>query len=119
MGRIIQPKGSKGSLKWIQQVVNDNPSLLDSQIKKSIRLPKNQEIEWFSPRADDDYAEYRDQAFLSLLGIKTAELKLKNFWPARGPQWDALGRIKSKAYFMVEAKAHVTEVLSSSQAKAT
>ena len=43
--------------------------------------------------------------------------KLKDFWPPRGPQWDALGRIKEKAYFLVEAKAHVSELMSSSQAK--
>jgi hypothetical protein len=28
MGRIIQPKGSKGSLRWIQHVVNDCPEVL-------------------------------------------------------------------------------------------
>ena len=39
--------------------------------------------------------------------------KLKDFWPPRGPQWDALGRIFKTAYFLVEAKAHVTELISS------
>jgi hypothetical protein len=51
------------------------------------------------------------------LGIKLNDVKLKDFWPSRGPQWDALGRISDKAYFLVEAKAHITEIISSSQAK--
>jgi hypothetical protein len=35
MGRITQPKESKGSLKWIQVVVNDNPVLLDDLIGRA------------------------------------------------------------------------------------
>ena len=106
MGRIIQPKGTKGSLKWIQEIVNSNPRVLDNPIKKFISKDKKQNIEWLSPKADDDYAEYRDQAFPDLLGIKLTQTKLKDFWPAQGPQWDALGRLNDRAYFLVEAKAH-------------
>jgi hypothetical protein len=119
MGRIIQPKETKGSLRWIQHIVNVCPKYLDAPIKEFLRADKNDEIEWLSPKADDEYAEYRDQAFLDLLGIKLAKRRLQEFWPIRGPQWDALGRIDDKAYFLVEAKAHVSEILSSSQAKAS
>jgi hypothetical protein len=69
-----------------------------------------------SPKADDDFAEYRDQAFLDLLGIKLPKKRLQDFWPSRGPQWDALGRIDDKVYFLVD-KAHVAEIVSLSQAK--
>jgi len=117
MGKIKQPKGEKGSLKWIQHIVNECPYVLNKQINDSLDFGKNQSIEWLSPKADDDYSEYRDQAFLNLLGIELSKTKLKDFWPQRGPQWDALGRVKNKAYFFVEAKAHVTELLSSSMAK--
>jgi hypothetical protein len=117
MGRITQRKGSKGSLKWIQEVVNDKPVLLNESIKKAICFEKERETEWLSPLAGDDYSEYRDQDFLDLLGITLSRVKLKDFWPSGGPQWDALGRIKDKAYFLVEAKAHVSEIISSSQAK--
>ncbi len=117
MGRIVQPKGNKGSLKWIQHVVNDHPDILNRTIDVSIGIEQEQPIEWLSPKAKDEYAEYRDQAFLDLLGIKLRKRKLKDFWPNRGPQWDALGRIENKAYFLVEAKAHVSEIISSSQAK--
>ena len=118
MGRIIQPKGNKGSLKWIQHIVNDLPHILNKPINEFIGSKKESRIEWLSPKADDDYAEYRDQDFLDLLGIKLTKTKLGDFWPSRGPQWDALGRIDDKAYFLVEAKAHVAEIISSSQAKA-
>ena len=117
MGKVKQPKGEKGSLKWIQQVVNDCPDVLNKPINNFLGSSKKHTIEWLSPRADDDYSEYRDQAFLNLLGIELSKTKLKDFWPQRGPQWDALGRVKNKAYFLVEAKAHVTELTSSSMAK--
>ncbi|MDF1593563.1 MAG: hypothetical protein P1P89_18805 [Desulfobacterales bacterium] len=102
----------KGSLKWIQALVNEQPHLLDKPIKKIIGADKGRNIEWLSPHVNDDYAEYRDQAFLDLLGIKLSKKKLKDFWPNRGPQWDALGRTGNEAYFLVEAKAHVSEIIS-------
>lgn len=104
-------------MNWIQEVVNNKPLLLDNPIKKFIGADKKNNIGWLSPKAEDAYAEYRDQAFLDILGIKLTKTKLKDFWPARGPQWDALGRLKNKAYFIVEAKAHIQEIISSSQAK--
>ena len=86
MGRIVQPKGTKGSLKWIQHSINECPEALTSPIKKIIGGNFEQTIEWLSPKADDDYSEYRDHAFLDLLGIKLSKTKLKDFWPVRGPQ---------------------------------
>ena len=117
MGKVKQAKGRKGSLKWIQKLVNEKPDVLNKQINDSLGFSKKQSIQWLSPKANDDYSEYRDQAFLDLLGIELSKTKLKDFWPQRGPQWDALGRVKNKAYFLVEAKAHVTELISSSMAK--
>ncbi len=117
MGRIIQPKGTKGSLKWIQHLVNDCPDVLSKPVIDAIGADKGQPVEWLSPKADDDYSEYRDEDFLDLLGIKLAKTSLNDFWPKRGPQWDALGRIEDKTYFLAEAKAHVSEIISSSQAK--
>jgi len=117
MGRITQPKGTKGSLKWIQHVVNDCPNALSGPIKNFFDYKDDSSIEWLSPKENDDYSEYRDQAFLDLLGIKLSKKKIKDFWPSRGPQWDALGKIDNKVCFLVEAKAHVSEIMSSSQAK--
>jgi hypothetical protein len=117
MGRIKQPKGNKGSLKWIQYVVNSHSDVLNNPIYNFLGYDNSRPIEWLSPKAGDDYSEYRDQAFLDLLGIKLSKTRLKDFWPKRGPQWDALGRIGDRAYFLVEAKGHVSELISSSQAK--
>ena len=110
MGRAAQQKGTKGSLKWIQQIVNNFSGALNKPINDFLGSENNRPIEWLSPKADDDYSEYRDQAFLDLLRIKLSKTKLKDFWPSRGPQWDALGRIEDKTYFLVEAKAHVSEI---------
>lgn len=118
MGRIIQQKAEKGSLKWIQYILNDHPEMLDNSINKFLPDSYTQPIKWLSPLADDDYAEYQDHTFLDLLGLKLTKKELKDFWPSQGPQWDALGRIKNEAYFLIEAKAHVSEIISSSQAKA-
>jgi len=57
MSRIIQPKGSKGSLKWIQHVVNDCPDALSNPIITAIEVDREESIEWLSAKADDDYAE--------------------------------------------------------------
>ena len=75
MGKIIQQKGIKGSLKWTQYILNEHPDFLDNSINKFLPDSYTQPIEWLSPLADDDYAEYRDQIFLDLLEIK---LKKKN-----------------------------------------
>jgi hypothetical protein len=117
MGRIKQPKGRRGSLKWIQYIVNSRSDVLSNPIYNFLGYNNSRPIEWLSPKAGDDYSEYRDQAFLDLLGIKLSKTGLTDFWPKRGPQWDALGRIGDRAYFLVEAKGHISELLSSSQAK--
>lgn len=105
VGRIPQPKGTRGSLRWIQHFVNESPEALNAAIGTG-------PIDWRSPRKEDKYAEYRDSAFLDLLGITLPQRPLASFWPSRGPQWDALGRARSGEVVLVEAKAHVEEILS-------
>jgi hypothetical protein len=39
------------------------------------------------------------------------------FWPIGGPQWDALGRSSSGKLFLVEAKSHISELISTSKAE--
>ncbi|MFC1840322.1 hypothetical protein ACFL1N_12125 [Thermodesulfobacteriota bacterium] len=117
MSRVTQPKETKGSLKWIQDVINDCPILFNNTIHQAAGFGKWEAIEWLSPREDDEYSEYRDKEFLDLLEIELPYVELSEFWPSSGPQWDALGRAGNDAYFLVEAKAHVTEMIVSSQAK--
>tara|TARA_R110000787_G_scaffold89906_1_gene190262 strand:+ start:1117 stop:1662 length:546 start_codon:yes stop_codon:yes gene_type:complete len=68
-------------------------------------------VRWVSPLAEDNYAEYRDAAFLDRLGLQTLAPDLQVFWPARGPQWDALG-VFDDGVVLVEAKAHIREFFS-------
>ena len=101
--RIVQPRGKRGSLKWIQTAVNQHPHLLQP--------PEMPTIAWVSPMEGDGYAEYRDTAFLGCLRHGYLSDSLKKFWPQRGPQWDALG-LTSNGPILVEAKAHLREFFS-------
>ena len=112
MGRFPQSKDARGSLKWTQVVVNECPELINRPLREACALSSDVPISWLSPIHSDDFAEYRDQAFLQLLGVHLEKRPLETFWPNRGPQWDALGRSHSGELFLVESKAHVNEVLS-------
>ena len=115
--KVPQPKGNKGSLKWVQILINRSPSILDQSIMEMHKLD-SKKINWVSPLEKDNYAEYRDGDFLSILGLKHFDKKLKDFWPNGGPQWDALGFIKEHDfYFLVEAKANIPEIKTSIHAK--
>jgi hypothetical protein len=105
MSRYVQKLGQKGSQRWLQYYVNYAPSIVNAAIGIG-------RIEWLSPLASDEYAEYRDQAFLNLLGVALHKRPLEAFWPSKGPQWDALGRSESGVCVLVEAKAHIAEIFS-------
>lgn len=109
MARFVQPEAKRGSQKWIQKLINEKSSLLDSKLGAILGEGK---IQWLSPLKSDDYAEYRDGAFLDLLGVKLDVVSLSEFWPDRGPQWDALGKSSSGQLFLVEAKSHIPELMS-------
>lgn len=110
MSRVEQPEGVKGSLKWIQQAVNEQWPSLDQPIVEAI--PAATSIEWRSPLQTDSFAEYRDGEFLDVLDLSHLRDELSAFWPARGPQWDALGLTDSGVVLLVEAKAHIAEMCS-------
>ena len=112
MSRIPQHLAANGSQKWIQKLINEKPDLLNSPLRTQLDLPDTEKITWLSPIADDEYAEYQDQDFLDLLGIKLINVPLSDFWPSRGPVWDGLGKSDSGNVFLVEAKSHISEVLS-------
>lgn len=101
--RVVQSVGSRGSLKWLQRAVNCNQSCLEHAEIGA--------VQWLSPLRDDDFAEYRDAAFLERLGLSRLSEALRDFWPKRGPQWDALG-LAGDRVILVEAKAHIDEFFS-------
>jgi len=115
--RVKQPIGTRGSLKWIQRAVNERPDVIDSLILPSIAGATR--IEWLSPLSSDEFAEYRDHAFLERIGHLELADALADFWPTRGPQWDALGRTDTGEVILVEAKAHIDEMFSSGSQAST
>jgi hypothetical protein len=110
--RIPFSAASHGSQKWLQVFVNDFPTQLAEAFGTSRPDMVGRPIKWISPLRDDTYAEYRDGAFLRQLGLGEHTPALKDFWPARGPQWDGLGLGVQQTYYIVEAKAHVNELAS-------
>lgn len=110
--RVPQPIGNAGSLKWIQRLVEQYPDALGDACRAeggSIELSR---VRWVSPRRSDDWAEYRDADFLSVVGRGELTDALAAFWPPKGPQWDALGVMDDGHVVLVEAKAHVSELSS-------
>jgi len=83
-----------------------------------VRDLSGREIRWVSPLKDDEFAEYRDAAFLEKLNLQDLSDELHKFWPKNGPQWDALARTTDgEAIILVEAKANVPELVSFCGAK--
>lgn len=92
MARFRQPEAKKGSQKWVQKLVNDKPHIMNSRIWGALNLSTEEGIQWFSPLKSDDYAEYRDQAFLDRLGIKLEKVSLKLFGLVEGLSGTLLAR---------------------------
>jgi hypothetical protein len=109
MGRFVQDPNSHGSLKDIQILINEKNDILDIELSK--HLKDEITVKWVSPLKGDNYSEYRDEDFLNILGVNNINIPLTNFWPKKGPQWDALGRYNNKL-FIVEAKANIPELKS-------
>lgn len=112
MARIKQKSDGHGSLKDIQILVNKNQALIDKIIKTTFEELANDTITWKSPIESDDFAEYRDNDFLYKVGLDNKEIKLAEYWPTRGPQWDALATTTSGKIILVEAKANIPEIVS-------
>ena len=115
---------NRGSRRWLQVLVNCRPELLDAAICQRLPEPPGA-IDWRSPVAADHYAEYRDQSFLDRLAgspyyraPSKPQHSLADFWPRFGPQWDGLAVTDKGQILLVEAKAHVAEMVTApSQAR--
>jgi hypothetical protein len=112
MSRNPQEANGKGSLKDIQVLINEKTSLINNRIKEKFKDLIDDEIDWVSPKDNDDFAEYRDDCFLEKVGLNSMEIKLNEFWPQKGPQWDALAKTTKGSIILVEAKANIPEVIS-------
>src|SRR5208337_1364049 len=111
---VPQKRALRGSQKWIQDIINACPDLLNSHIHREVLSISGCDIEWKSPSIKHQFAEYRDADFLCEIGLTELTGELQRFWPKGGPQWDALGKTSdNKGFFLVEAKANVPEIVSS------
>lgn len=111
--RIKQKDNGKGSLKLLQRLINDREDILNDQLRASIGFNQATYIEWLSPKEQEHYAEYKDQAFIEKLAIDPSlRVPLHEFWPKNGPQWDGLGKV-ANSVLLVEAKANIPELNSS------
>ena len=112
MTKTKQKSDGRGSLKCIQDLINNSPTYINSLIANEFEEFDNEEIIWVSPLKDKDYSEYRDHSFIEIIGLNPNEIQLSKFWPKRGPQWDALAKTKTGKVILVEAKANIPEIKS-------
>lgn len=102
-----------GSQRWLQIAVAAAPELLDSALRRSGAISRRDSVMWRSPLASDGFRECRDGEALRRLEILTLPNRsLAEFWPRRGPVWDALGFSRQKVRVLIEAKAHIPEAAS-------
>jgi len=87
----------KGSQLQTQIYVNRHPNDLAAAVRQELStLPDEAELTWVSPIVEGGYAEYQDMAFLRAVGLEAHSSSLSDFWPARGPVWDALAVVESE-----------------------
>jgi hypothetical protein len=123
LGRVDEfGRAYAGSQRQIQTYVNLRPLWLAREIL--VRLctapPLDSGIRWVSPLAAEKFVEYRDEGFLRVLGLDRFARDLQEFWPERGPSWDALGILElgsESGVVLVEAKSHISELQSECQAE--
>jgi hypothetical protein len=103
---------AKGSQRWLQIAVNREPTILDTPLRSAARLSSGVGLEWLSPLASENFVEYSDGLTFDRLGIKLEKRSLEDYWPLHGPRWDGLARATTGDVFLVEAKAHIGEMVS-------
>src|SRR5947209_6416923 len=103
---------SAGSQRWLQLAVNKKPQPLESALRRSGAIGRRSSVSWKSPLESDGFREYRDKAAIAEVGIANLKKPLEQFWPARGPVWDALGITTEQFPLFIEAKAHIPETAS-------
>jgi len=102
-----------GSQRWLQVIVERRPDLLRGALASALKLGSGADVEWISPRRRTGFKEFRDMEALRQLGIRELPRRaLGDFWPQRGPVWDALGKTTEGQLLFVEAKAHIAEAAS-------
>lgn len=110
MPRRKRPEKTTRSEHWLRTLINQQLELIDSELNEIFQW-NGDSIQWISPIADDSYAEYYDETFLKVLGIKPEQVKLGKFWPKGGPRWDGLANTSGGRVILLEAKAYIEEAV--------
>jgi hypothetical protein len=105
----------KGSQLHTQVYVNRRPDEVTAAIREELStLPRDAALTWVSPLAERGYAEYQDTGFLRAVGLEELAPSLGDFWPARGPVWDALAVVEAGSdrpgVLLVEGKSYPDEL---------
>lgn len=104
-----------GSQRLLQLAVEHYPDLLEGALFKAGTISRTETVTWTSPLKSEGFKEYRDLPALDKLGVlNTIIYPLKDFWPQRGPVWDAIGISSYGTPILLEAKAHIPEAASPS-----
>lgn len=112
-----------GSKLQTQLYVNRRPAVLSGKVLEALPALKarNPQLEWVAPLenpkvGEKAFAEPRDGAMLTALGLKHLASALARFWPARGPVWDALAIIRfddgTNGALLAEGKNYPREMYS-------
>jgi hypothetical protein len=110
---------TQGSQYFLRKGVNQQPALLRDALRESGALHVREDVSWHSPLLAESHQEYRDGAAVKALGLEERIVApLADFWPSRGPLWDALGTSSQERPILVEAKAHIPETVSREKATA-
>jgi hypothetical protein len=118
LGRVDEKgRAFKGSQLQIQIYVNRRQSELEAAVLDALPSlrAKHPHLEWVSPLESEIFEEYRNGDFLRALGLDEHVSALADFWPRRGPCWDALAAVEcacGKGVLLVEAKSYPEELLS-------
>lgn len=111
MPRRPRPQKTSRSEHWLRVAVNEQTTAFDAKVREVLGFRVEESIQWLSPVASDEYAEYYDRSFLTLLGVDDSKAPLEDFWPAGGPRWDGLAKTSSGKLILVEAKAYIAEAV--------
>ena len=109
MPRRDRPQKTERSEHWMRVAANEDSDALNKLIIDKFGWNEAEAINWLSPIAADNYAEYYDQAFLQRLGVTELAVPLSDFWPNSGARWDGLARTETGKLILVEAKAYIEE----------
>lgn len=117
MADRVDPEGRalKGSQLQVQIYVNRRAGELNEALREQLpSLPADAGFRWVSPIEESHFAEYQDVAFLRPLRLEAHAAALADFWPTRGPVWDALAVVGAETdrpgALLAEGKSYPDEL---------